>query len=285
MKLSNIILRSLAVFVGVSVAQALAGMLATLVLPSKTALPSFGPHFAQWMLLSNALTVAALTLLAVRTDWRGWKLGFAVASIPAVITIIDAIEGAFFLKNSHIEWPNILLMTIIAAALSVPVWMLLFGKRADTPRKHFHPIASKSRGQRMWRFVVCDVAYLVLYLTAGTIIWPYIKAFYATQAVPPMSSIFAMQLLLRGPVFVLLCLLLLRMLGLPRLSGALAVGIVFTLLSGVAPLLIPNPYFPDSVRFAHLCEVSSSNFLFAAIVAWLWGQPGTAQAQELAHAA
>jgi hypothetical protein len=60
---------------------------------------------------------------------------------------------------------------------------------------------------------------------------------------------------------------------------------VFTLLSGVAPLLMPNPYFPDSVRFMHLCEVTSSNFIFATIVAWLWGQPATKPAQELAHAA
>jgi uncharacterized membrane protein (DUF485 family) len=48
------------------------------------------------------------------------------------------------------------------------------------------------------------------------------------------------------------------------------VGLVFALLSGVAPLLLPNPIFPNVVRWAHLCEVSSENFVLAAVVVWLW---------------
>jgi hypothetical protein len=36
---------------------------------------------------------------------------------------------------------------------------------------------------------------------------------------------------------------------------------------------MPNPFFPDAVRWVHFCEVTSENFLFGAIVAWLWGQP------------
>ena len=97
-----------------------------------------------------------------------------------------------------------------------------------------------------------------------------------------MRKIVAMQLLVRGPIFIVLCLALMRMLGLPRLSGALAVGVVFALLSGVTPLLMPNPFFADSVRWAHMCEVTSANFVFGAIVAWLWGQPKLAHAQSAA---
>lgn len=62
------------------------------------------------------------------------------------------------------------------------------------------------------------------------------------------------------------------MLGWPRLSGALAVGARFAFLSGVAPLIIPNPYFPDAVRWMHFYEVTHSNFVFGSLVAWLWGQ-------------
>lgn len=81
----------------------------------------------------------------------------------------------------------------------------------------------------------------------------------------------ALQLCIRGSAFVLICLGLAWMLGLPRgIKGTLAVGLVFTLVSGVAPLLMPNPFFPDSVR-VHFWAVSSENFVFGAIVAWLWG--------------
>ena len=116
---------------------------------------------------------------------------------------------------------------------------------------------------------------LVVYLANGMIVYPYVKDFYATQHLPSMGAMVALQVTIRGPVFVLLCVALTRMLGLPRLSGALAVGAVFTLLSGVAPLLMPNPFFPDSVRWVHFCEVTSENFVFGVIVAWLWGQPDT----------
>ena len=285
MKWSNVILRVLAVFVATSAVQILAGAFTALLLPPKAVMPHVVQHILQWMFLSNALTVAALSIPALRTEWRGWTLGIAVAAIPLAITLIDGIEGIFFLPNSPIEWPRILWQFTIGAALSVPVWMLLFGRRADIPQEHYRPIASKSRGERAWKLVVSDCAYLALYFVAGTIIWPYVKDFYATQKLPSVPTILALELLLRGPAFVVLCLLLVRMLGLPRLSGALAVGAIFTLISGVAPLLMPNPYFPDAVRWAHFCEVTSSNFVFGAIVAWLWGQKRLARTQISQQAA
>ncbi len=45
---------------------------------------------------------------------------------------------------------------------------------------------------------------------------------------PSGGQIVAMQFLLRGPMFILVCLLLLRMFRLPHLAGALAVGLAFT---------------------------------------------------------
>lgn len=278
MKVSNAVLRGLLVFVAVCVIQMIVGML----VPMK---PMAIPHFLQWWLLTNAVVVTALTVVAIRSEWRGWQLGFALAAIPLIIESVNLLEGVVFLTNSQLEWGKIFLHALISAALIVPVWMLLFGRRADVPQEHSHPIASKSRGERAWKFVVSDFAYIFLYLAAGLIIFPYVKDFYATQHIPAMRTIVALQLLVRGPVFIVLCLGLVRMLGLPRLAGALAVGAVFTILSGVAPLLMPNPIFPDAVRWAHFCEVTSSNFVFGAIVGWLWGQSKLAQALPLHQAA
>jgi hypothetical protein len=277
MKLSQSIPRALLAFVAVCIAQILAGIL----IPMK---PVALPHFLQWLLLSNAVTVAAQDIVAARTAWRGWRLGIAVAAIPVVIHTLDMLEGIVFLKNSPVDWGRIFVYTLVSAALSVPVWMLLFGRRDNAASKH-HPVEVQSPIEWAWKFVVSDLAYLSLYFLAGTIIWPYVKNFYATQYLPSRVTISELQLLIRGPVFILLCLFLVRMLRLPRLIGALAVGAVFTLLSGVAPLLIPNPYFPDIVRWAHFCEVTSSNFVFGAIVAWLWGQREPAPAHVLHTAA
>ena len=274
MKVSNAVWRGLLVFVALCAIQMIVGLL----VPMK---PVAIPHFLRWWLLTNAVVVAALTVVAVHSEWRGWRLGLALAAIPLVIESVNLLEGVVFLTNSQVEWGKVLLHAVISAALIVPVWMLLFGRRTDVPHEHSHPISSKSRGERAWKFVVSDFAYILLYLTAGFIIFPYVKDFYATQHIPAMRTIVALQLLVRGPVFIVLCLGLVRMLGLPRLAGALAVGAVFTILSGVAPLLMPNPYFPDAVRWVHFGEVTSSNFLFGAIVGWLWGQPEAAHSQPL----
>ena len=280
MKLTNAIWRALVVFFAFCFIQAVAGML----LLSQIKSPA-SPHAMEWMLLSNSLVVASLAFVAFRADLRGWRLGAALAAVPLVIGCVNAIEGVFFLTNSPIPWSRLFAFLILSAALILPVWALLFGRRTDTPIAHYPPISSKTLGEKIWKFAVSDLAYSFLYLTAGFIVFPYVRDFYATQHIPAMTAILAMQLLVRGPIFVLLCLALVRMLGLPRFAGALAVGLVFTIISGVAPLLTPSVVFPDAVRWAHFCEVTSSNFVFGAIVGWLWGQPKLAPTHALSHAA
>lgn len=278
MTLSKAILRALGVFFAIGLIQVVVGML----VPMKTA-P--GPNILPWLLLTNVVVVTALSIVAVRVEWRGWKLGVALAAIPLVIASVNLLEAAIFLKNAPLEFGRIFVYTVLSAALIVPVWILLFGRRNDVAPEHYHPIEAKTFGERAWKFVVSDLTYLFLYYGTGMIIFPYVKDFYATQTLPSMGTIVALQLLVRGPVFVLLCVALTRMLGMPRLTGALTVGLVFTLLSGVAPLLMPNPFFPDAVRWVHFCEVTSENFVFGAIVAWLWGQPMLARPLALRHAA
>jgi hypothetical protein len=277
MKALNIVLRALGVLLATVIFQAVCEILIPITGPSV-------PHLAQWAILSNALVTAALTVLALRSDWRGWKLGAAVAVIPMAIAAVNFLEGTIFLTNTNLQWGRIFSVTLLSSALTIPVWALLFGRRENIPQ-HYHPVDSKSPGERAWKFALSDLSYLFLYYAAGTIIFPYVKDFYATQHLPSAGTIIALQLLIRGPVFVVLCLAVTRMLGLSRITGALAVGAIFTVLSGVAPLLIPSPVFPDSVRWVHFAEVTSSNFVFGAIVGWLWGQPKPSPSAALAQAA
>jgi len=278
MTFPKIILRVLLAFVGTLIASMIAGLL----VPIR---PFPAPHFLEWMLLTNLVSVTALSIVAVRVEWRGWKMGAAIAAVPVTLAAVNLLEGAVFLKSSAMEFGRIFIYTLVSSILVVPMWMLLFGKRDADTTEHYHPIQAQTRGERVWKFVLCALTYLFLYYGTGLIIFPYVKDFYATQTLPTLGTIATLQLLVRGPIFILFCLALTRMLGMPRLSGALVVGLVFTLLSGLAPLLMPNPYFPDSFRWVHLCEVTSENFVFGAIVAWLWGQTTLAQPLALRHAA
>ena len=270
--------RALLAFVAIAIVQVVAGIM----VPMK---PVAIPHLAQWMLVNLAITVAALTPLAARAEWQGWRLGAVVSAIPLAIFAINLIESLVFLPNTNLEWGKIFLYTLVSAVLSVPVWGFLFGRRKDLSIDHYHPIHSQSRGELAWKFALCDLLYVFLYFAVGAIIFPYVKDFYATQRLPSAEAIAALQFFVRAPMFILLALAMTRMLGLPRLSGALAVGLVFTLLTGAAPLLIPNPVFPDSVRWAHFCEVTSEMFIFGAAVAWLWGPRKLAYSPALQKAA
>ncbi|MGH9612103.1 MAG: hypothetical protein ACRD4P_03380 [Bryobacteraceae bacterium] len=277
MKIAGTILRILIAGIAIVVFQAIADA----IVPIKIRMP---PGTLPLVLVTDFLTAAALVLAAERADWRGWRLGVAISAIPVTFSVTSMIESSIFLTNLPIDWPKIVAQSVITFELAVPLWMLLFAKRGPGSPEPYRPIASRLPQEALWKFFASDLSYLLLYYIAGTIVFPFVKNFYATQTLPPPGRLIAMQLVVRGPIFVGICLLLLRLVRLPRWSGALAVGAIFTVLNGVTALLIPNPYLPDAVRWAHLCEVTSSNFVFGAIVGWLWGQRNLAARQPSGRA-
>jgi hypothetical protein len=262
---------------------ALAGsqVVAGLLIPVK--FPSV-PYALEWMLLADLVIAGVLTLIAVRSDWTGWKLAGVLTLMPFAINLVNMLEGTFFLKNAGIDWRTLTLLLCVSYVLVFPLWRYIFARGpAGTGRES--PLKNKFIAGFLWRFVVSDFAYLILYFAAGMIIFPYVRDFYATQSLPSGRTIMALQLGLRGPVFVLICILLVHLIGMRRWPGALVVGLAFTMLSGVAPLLAPNPYFPDAVRWVHFGEVVSSNFVFGTVVGWTWGGPEPRSASGTIHQA
>ncbi len=261
----RIVVRLILAWVGLLAAQMVAGMVIHVAAP-----PMAG--VMPWLMLANAGIVLAVGAAALRSDWRDWKLAGAMFAVPAAITTVNMIEGVFFLTNSHIDWRGVTEITLVGYAVATVLWWLIFRGAPVVNAPVEPPIPHRSFGQILNRVVLCLACYVFLYYLAGFIIFPYVREFYATQRIPAVGQIVAMQFLLRGPVFLLVCLLLLRMFRLPHLAGALAVGLAFTVLSGVAPLIVPNPFFPDAVRWVHFGEVTSSNFVFGCVVGWVWGR-------------
>src|SRR5258707_7702225 len=144
MTFSKIILRALLTFIAICATQVIAGML----VPMK---PLTVPNLFLWLLLTNALTVAALSIVAARTDSRGWLLGAEVAAIPLVVFCIDLIEGVVFLPNIGLNWGRLFLYTLVSAVLSIPGWTQLFRLRKKVAPIHYRPNRMKSRGQRAWK--------------------------------------------------------------------------------------------------------------------------------------
>jgi hypothetical protein len=275
MKASALAVRIMLTWISFFAIQVVLGIL----IPTPAPLPH---NVTPWLLLSNLLVATALCFLATRSDWQGLRLALTVSGISVVVTLTNYLEGIIFLRSSGIiDWRKEIVRTCLLNALAIPVWLLMFRKPA-TPRSNYRPFTAKPMAERAWRFALADLAYPVLYYVAGMIIFPYVRDFYTTQTIPPVGIVLAVQLLVRGPIYVGVCLLMTRMLGLSRFAGAMAVGLVFSALNGIAPLIVPSGVLPDAVRWAHFYEVAVSNFVFGAFVAWLWGKPQDRLARSLA---
>src|SRR5215472_4592088 len=229
------------------------------------------PHPMLWLMVSNTFVVLAIAPAALRSDWRDWRLLLSLFAVPVVIGFANWMEGVWYLPNAGIDWRGILLFDLLSLLVAAVLWWAIFRTAPVVESPVSSTLPTRSFAQKLWRFVLCSAAYVFLYFLAGTIIFPFVRDYYATQHIPGPGQIVSLQFFVRGPMFILVCLTLLRMFRLPHWSGALAVGLAFTFISGVANLIMPNGIFPEQVRWAHFYEVSSSNFVFGFVVGWLWG--------------
>jgi hypothetical protein len=241
------------------------------------------PHPVLFLIVYDACIVVAVGAAALRSDWRDRRLLLALFLVPGVVAVANWIEGAWYLPNVGIDWRGTLIFDVASTAIAALLWYVIFRSAAVPESPISSTLPERPFTQKLWRFVLCSVSYVFLYFLAGMIIFPFVRDYYATQHLPSFGHIVSMQFFLRGPVFVLVCLTLLRMFRLPHWSGAVAVGLAFTFISGVAALIMPNGIFPEQVRWAHFCEVTSSNFLFGFIVGGVWGH--AQRVGHLAHAA
>lgn len=257
-------LRVLAGWIVFVIAEMVSGVILPIHIP-------MAPHSFRWLLASHLLAVVALGWAGLRSGWPRIQLAAAYLALGLGIVLVNCVEGSFFLNTPGISWSRVILSQGITQAILAVALALLFGSSPKSEHGEKEGwFGGWSAGKVIAMFVACDALYLVLYFTAGMIVIPFVRDFYATQHIPPFRTIIELQLLLRGPMFVLLSILLTKMLAVRKAADALAVGLIFTTLTGVTQLIIPNPFFPDAVRWAHFCEVSSSMFVFGCLVSLLW---------------
>lgn len=269
-----------------------AGTIILTVLQIATALLQGPPPVAEgasigfgWVLASNACIAAVLVWYARRAAWTGWWLAAALFLVPYGIGSVNAlVEGyvfGFFVRPGELQ--ALAIQQLCPALLFAPVVVWLTG-RWRRPASGVSTPAPRSASWWITRYAAATVSYLVLYYTAGTIIFPYVQAFYEQERyLPPVPVVVALQVFVRVPIFVALGVLITRIAAATRAEHALMVAVAMSVLGGVAPLIIPNPYFPDAVRWVHFAEVVTSNFLFGAIVGWLFGGLREANARVPNH--
>ena len=165
------------------------------------------------------------------------------------------------------------LIELARGLLIVGIYIPLLTKYITAPS----PKSSISFDSKPWynwvgKFVLADIIYLFFYLLAGFIlvtVYPKMMTFYEDK-IPPMSLIIQTQLFLRGILFALFSLLILRTTKFSKWHGAIFTATTFVILGGIAPLLPHSIFMPGFVRFGHGIEVTISNFAVGIVLSLLF---------------
>jgi hypothetical protein len=133
----------------------------------------------------------------------------------------------------------------------------------------------------IWRVLVVGVAYFMFYFAFGaTNALLYTLNFYKNNPqyglnLPAPAIIFLAQLI-RGPLFGLGSLFIVRMVDLPRSRIAVWVGILLFVVGGLGPYVeITFRTMPMGFNLATLTEVLFQNFLTGVVAAYLFGAVDT----------
>jgi hypothetical protein len=233
-------------------------------------------------------SVMAWLILRSRLAGRSLALVMTVAFF-GVQTFMAQVESWIFQFSpgfaAHLPAamiPRILLAGLLHACLWVPLAVWILGR--------WSPVLFSASGTpppllaRPGRLAAASAIYVVLYFVFGYYVaWrsPAIREYYQgsdpgtlwlqLRSVLEETPWLPLAQLLRGAVWTLLGLMVLRWMRGSRAEKALAVGALFAVVMNTG-LLLPNPYMPYAVRMVHLVETASSNFLFGVIVAWLFAE-------------
>ncbi len=223
-----------------------------------------------WVIVSSLLTAVVLSVLCLRSRLHGAGLSFALFvllfGVSHLLNILDAILFGLQVPTWGLFWWG-----IMGSALFSVLLVVVLGRwRGDGT------VPCSCRDARLWfgyvwRALVCAVIYVILYAVAGAIVFPYVERFYESLQMPSASQLLAFQLV-RGMIYVASAFLLMTNSKGKSLETGILTGVAFSILGGVAPLLMPNPYMPPDIRLAHGIEIGVSNFAFGFVVGLLFSK-------------
>ena len=225
------------------------------------------------MLIATAVTVLALIVPVRLSRLRATRLFFALfLAIFGINVFLTQTEAYIFLAMEPEEILLISTQMTVIAGLTAFVMVKTFGRQEHAIKQADHNTGQLKITTWAGKISLASLGYMVLYLGAGMIIYPFIKDFYATQEFECGVWIVPLALL-RGSLYVCFTVLLLRSISAPRLHVSLSMAFMLPVLAGTFDLLIPNPAMPEEVRLIHALEIGASNFIFGSLLGYIfWNQ-------------
>ena len=136
-----------------------------------------------------------------------------------------------------------------------------------------------SAGEWAWKLGLASVVYAAIYITFGALVaiplaGPAFDEYYRDLVAPAWLLPFQV---VRGAVWIVALLPVVRMMRGRWWEAGLACALLSSILTAGA-LLMPNPFMPDQMRFAHFFELLSSNFVFGWAIAFIFCRLGGSRA-------
>jgi hypothetical protein len=229
-------------------------------------------RFELWSFLANYLIAIILGFIILNSFYQGIKLTLIIFTIYFFIGDFNILIEAFIFNVTNREETTFqILQGLLIIAVFSPFYTYMFKERETIEIPIFKPRTFISW---TWRVILGNILYLIFYITAGmilTIIYPKILQFYDGK-IPSFELIIKTQLFLRGFIFVAIAVLMLRTLNLSLFKKSILIGLTFSVVGGIAPLISPKELMPDYVRWGDGIEVGVSNFLYGMVLGYLLGQ-------------
>ncbi|MDR2963753.1 MAG: hypothetical protein LBU90_09015 [Bacteroidales bacterium] len=230
------------------------------------------------MLISSAWTCFAITFVITHTCYSGKRLFLNLLFVFFFVqSFMTQIETLFFGNAFAVltKWDIILIMLVgvFPLAGTIPLLIKFFQHKkgiCEKPRIHYNEIALK--------LCVIGVIYLCVYMLFGYFVaWQFeeLRLFYTGS---PEKLSFMGQMannlktnpviipfqILRGILFGIAVLPIKNMV--TRSKSSFITSVILIYLTTAIMLIIPNVLFPETVRIAHLIEMSTSMLVFGIIV-------------------
>lgn len=242
------------------------------------------------LLLVCAINTAALLLFMLKSRKGGLILFASTALlIFGVQFFLSQIETLWF--NDALQLPLMgiagivaggLIMSLIFSTVAVPV---VNGLRKQLTFHGTQHTDNPYRNPQFWTrlILLAIIVYPMLYMLAGYYIaWqaPAVRTYYTGN--PELTMTFLESLLdnirsglipfqfMRGFLWIIIGLPVLNLYEGHLWQKAVVLGLIYALIMNSWHLL-PNPYFPDELRFVHFIETASSNFIWGVAVAFVLG--------------
>lgn len=226
-----------------------------------------------WQTVSNLLIFVLLGYYIIHSNLTGIGLAISVFTIYYFIGYLNLIVEAIIFNLADIKGVlNFVPRGLIVAIIISPTIVYIYGKwKVKTEKIEF---TSRHVLGWIWRVAVGDILYLIFYIVAGLTlinVYPELMKFYNEKLPPPPELIFGIQLI-RGLVFVGTAILVSMTVNLSLHKKAVLIGLLFSILGGIAPLILPNAEMPACIRLGHGFEVGISNFIYGLVLGYLLGK-------------